>query len=73
MGFNPVVADLLLAHQPSKLSTVARVYQRHDYASERAAALKAWAEHVARCADPTRQGGDRVADLGAHRAKVQAA
>ena len=30
MGFNPVVADLLLAHKPATLSTVAQVYQRHD-------------------------------------------
>lgn len=51
MGFSPVVADLLLAHQPASLSTVARVYQRHDYAPERKAALKAWAAHVIACAE----------------------
>ncbi|MBR0648111.1 hypothetical protein GXW78_00425 [Roseomonas terrae] len=50
MGFDAVVADLLLAHQPASLSTVARVYQRHDFAAEREAALKAWAEYIARCA-----------------------
>lgn len=68
MGFNPVVADLLLAHRPSRLSTVAQVYQRHDYAPERAAALRAWADHVARCADPSADPAARnVATLAARR------
>ena len=35
MGFDSIVADKLLAHQPGKLSGVARVYQRHDFAPER--------------------------------------
>ena len=52
MGFDSIVADKLLAHQPSKLSGVARVYQRHDFAIERRAALDAWAAHVLRCASP---------------------
>jgi len=51
MGFNPVVADKLLAHQPSTLHGAARVYQRHDFAEERARALEAWAAHVLRCAE----------------------
>ena len=42
-------ADKLLAHQPSKLSGVARIYQRHDFAAERAAALQAWTAHVVNC------------------------
>ncbi|WP_198369273.1 tyrosine-type recombinase/integrase [Roseomonas rosulenta] len=73
MGFNPVVADLLLAHKPASLSTVARVYQRHDYAAERAAALKVWAEHVARCAARKEDSPENVADLAAHRAARGAA
>jgi hypothetical protein len=40
------VADKLLAHQPSTLHGAARVYQRHDFAAERRAALEAWAAHV---------------------------
>nr|WP_246523558.1 site-specific integrase [Neoroseomonas eburnea] len=68
MGFNPVVADMLLAHQPARLSTVARVYQRHDFAAEREAALKAWAEHVARCASGKDNTAENVADLATHRA-----
>jgi hypothetical protein len=69
MGFNPVVADLLLAHQPARLSTVARVYQRHDFAAERAAALQAWAEHVLRCAEGKADAVANVADIAAHRAR----
>ena len=50
LGFNPVVADKLRAHQPHALSAVARVYQRNDFLTERKAALEAWASHVLRCA-----------------------
>jgi integrase len=50
MGIDAIVADMLLAHQPAKLSSVARVYQRHDFARERKIALEAWAAHVLRCA-----------------------
>jgi integrase len=52
MGFNPVVADKLLAHQPSTLHGAAKVYQRYDFADERRRALEAWAAHVLRCAAP---------------------
>ena len=47
MGFDSIVVDKLLAHQPSKLKGVASVYQRHSFAEERARALDAWAAHVA--------------------------
>jgi integrase len=46
LGFDSIVADKLLAHQPAKLLGVAAVYQRHDFARERAAALDAWAAQV---------------------------
>ncbi|MDO9501999.1 MAG: integrase family protein [Falsiroseomonas sp.] len=51
MGFNPMVADKLLAHQPSTLHGAGRVYQRHDFAEERKRALEAWAAHVVRAAE----------------------
>ena len=47
MGFDSIVVDKLLAHQPSKLKGVASIYQRHSFAEERARALDAWAAHVA--------------------------
>lgn len=46
LGFDSIVADKLLAHKPAKLQGVASVYQRHDFAAERARALDAWGEHV---------------------------
>jgi hypothetical protein len=46
LGSDSIVADKILAHQPAKLLGVAAVYQRHDFARERAAALDAWAAHV---------------------------
>jgi integrase len=46
LGFDSIVVDKLLAHQPAKLRGVAGVYQRHDFARERAVALDAWATHV---------------------------
>jgi integrase len=46
LGFDSIVVDKLLAHQSAKLRGVAGVYQRHDFARERAAALDAWAAHV---------------------------
>ena len=47
MGFDSIVVDKLLAHQPSRLKGVASVYQRHTFGPERARALDAWAAHVA--------------------------
>lgn len=52
MGFNPVIADKLLAHQSSTLRGAAKTYQRYDFADERRLALEAWAAHVLRCANP---------------------
>jgi integrase len=46
LGFDSIVVDMLLAHQPAKLREVAAVYQRHSFATERARALEAWAAHV---------------------------
>ena len=46
LGFDSIVADKLLAHKPAKLRGVAAVYQRYDFAQERARALDAWAAHV---------------------------
>lgn len=46
LGFDSIVVDKILAHQPGKLKGVAAVYQRHGFGKERAAALDAWASHV---------------------------
>jgi len=44
--FDPVVLDMLLGHVPSKLSSIARIYQKHQFAGTRRGALEAWAGHV---------------------------
>jgi hypothetical protein len=46
LGIDSIVADKLLGHQAAKLRGVAAVYQRHDFADERARALEKWAAHV---------------------------
>jgi hypothetical protein len=46
LGFDSIVVDKLLAHQPAKLRGVAGIYQRYDFDRERAAALDAWAAYV---------------------------
>jgi integrase len=45
LGFDSIVADKLLNHQPAKLRGVASVYQRHEFGPERARALDAWAAY----------------------------
>jgi integrase len=46
LGVDSIVAEKLLGHQAAKLRGVAAVYQRHDFADERARALETWAGHV---------------------------
>jgi hypothetical protein len=46
LGFDSIVVDKLLAHQPGKLRGVASVYQRHEFIRERATALDTWGAHV---------------------------
>jgi integrase len=64
MGIDSIVADKWLAHQPGKLRGAARVYQRHDFAPERARALEAWATHVLTCAE-ARESASNVVPLRA--------
>ena len=44
--YDPTVLDLLLGHQPSSLSPVARTYQREEHLDDRASALSAWGKHL---------------------------
>ena len=44
--YDPVTLDLLLGHQPSTLSPVARIYQREQHIDDRRAALEAWGKHL---------------------------
>jgi integrase len=47
LGVAPHVADKILNHQTGTISGVAAVYQRHEFLSERRAALDLWGAHVA--------------------------
>ena len=49
-GFAPHVCDRLLNHVQGTIKGVAAIYQRHDFAIERAEALDAWGTHVMECA-----------------------
>lgn len=46
LGVSPHIIEATLNHRSGQVSGIARVYNVHDYASESAAALTAWAEHV---------------------------
>jgi integrase len=46
LGVAPHVADKILNHQAGAISGVAAVYQRHEFLSERRAALDLWGVHV---------------------------
>ncbi len=50
LGFDSIIADKLLAHQPTKWRGATGVYQRYDFARERAAALDRWAAYVLKVA-----------------------
>src|SRR5439155_278844 len=46
LGIAHHVVDRVLGHTAGKISGVARIYNRHEYAGERKAALEAWSRHV---------------------------
>jgi integrase len=46
-GVSITVADLLLAHKPSQLSTVGAIYQQYDHLPERRDALARWGAFLA--------------------------
>jgi integrase len=46
LGITPHVADKILNHQSGTISGVAAVYQRHEFLSERKAALDHWGAHI---------------------------
>jgi integrase len=60
MGFDVIVADKLLAHQPSALKGASGVYQRHAFAEERKRALDAWAAHMLRHGEGEAPAGNVV-------------
>jgi integrase len=53
LGIAPHIADKILNHQAGTISGVAAVYQRHEFLSERKAALDRWGAHVVHVLDQT--------------------
>lgn len=51
LGVAPHVCEKVLGHEPTAISGVAAVYNRHDYGNEKRKALELWATHVAMITD----------------------
>ena len=52
LGVAPHVADKILNHQSGTISGVAAVYQRHEFLTERKAAIELWAIHISGLLQP---------------------
>ena len=46
LGVAPHIVDKILNHQSGAISGIAAVYQRHEFMSERKAAIELWSRHV---------------------------
>ena len=46
LGVSLQVVETVLGHTSGSRAGIVGVYQRHDYAQEKAAALEAWGKHV---------------------------
>ncbi len=51
LGVGHHIADKVLNHVEGAIKGMAAIYQRHDYLTERAAALDAWAAYVLKVAE----------------------
>ena len=72
LGVRLEVTEAVLNHVSGSRSGIVGVYQRHGWEREKAEALKAWAAHVMKCADPKAAAAgeaEKVADMAAHRAQ----
>jgi hypothetical protein len=49
-GVAPHVVEAILNHKSGTVRGVAAIYNRYSYATEKAAALDIWGDHVTRCA-----------------------
>jgi integrase len=52
LGVAPHVADKILNHQSGTISGIAAVYQRHEFLTERKAAIELWAIHISGLLQP---------------------
>jgi len=64
LGVPPHIIEAILNHKSGTVSGVAGIYNRHDYAAEKRAALQLWADHVAQIVNgDAPQNRDRVSRL----------
>lgn len=68
-GYPPHVADRLLNHAGGTIRGVQAVYQRHDFAAERRAALDAWGAHVVAMSEGSASTG-KVVKLASKRMRA---
>jgi hypothetical protein len=58
LGVRLEVTESVLNHVSGSRAGIVGVYQRHDYASEKRAALGAWSEHVTALVEQRATEGD---------------
>jgi hypothetical protein len=63
LGISLQVVEAILGHTAGSRAGVIGIYQRHDYAHEKASALEAWGAHVKNIVD----GGRPAKVLPLHR------
>jgi hypothetical protein len=56
IGVNLPVIEKVLNHVSGSFAGIVGVYQRHDFADEKRAALELWAQHVAKLVGPSADG-----------------
>ena len=60
LGFPVHVVEAVLNHASGTISGVAAIYNRHDYAAEKRAALEAWGRYVLELVGERKAGGNVV-------------
>ena len=67
LGVRLEVTEAVLNHISGSRAGIVGIYQRHDYAAEKRAALTAWGEHITAIVE-TREASDNVISLEARSA-----
>ena len=68
LGVRFEVTEAILNHVSGSRAGVAGIYQRHDWAAEKATALQAWSDHIARIlAGDNKDNGDKIVQLASVR------
>ena len=67
LGVRLEVTESVLNHISGSRAGIVGVYQRHEWAAEKRAALNAWGAHVAAVVDPREAGGNVTPSRGALR------